>query len=293
MDTEQNITLGDNKAGQALAAMLEADKPANIEENAPATPDSEKPADSKENAPATLEADKPADSNNELEHDDDAPFLLTDLAESLELEQGDLYEASLAMPGNAEPRTIGELKDFYVENSGKIEDLNTLEEQKLNLRTEVIKTQKQIDAIVKSLPREVLTPEYQEAVTGFMQERGRQENEKLLNAMPEWANEPTFHKDRDAMTATLQEFGFDASELGLIQDHRYILMLNAFSQLKAKQSLAAIEAKKTLKQGSKKSKLDQKSAANAKKQGAKQRLNAAKNGSKRQKAALVGEIFQN
>ncbi len=70
-------------------------------------------------------------------------------------------------------------------------------------------------------------------------------------------------------------------------------MLNAFSQLKAKQSLAAIEAKKTLKQGSKKSKLDQKSAANAKKQGAKQRLNAAKNGSKRQKAALVGEIFQN
>jgi hypothetical protein len=63
-----------------------------------------------------------------------------------------------------------------------------------------------------------------------------QENDKLMNARPEWRNPDAFTKDRDQMQQYARSLGFQDAELNAIYDHRYMLILHDAARYRALQA---------------------------------------------------------
>jgi hypothetical protein len=74
-----------------------------------------------------------------------------------------------------------------------------------------------------------------------------QENDKLMNARPEWRNPDAFTKDRDQMQQYARNLGFQDAELNAIYDHRYMLILSDAARYRALQA-AAPQALKQVRQ---------------------------------------------
>ncbi|MBB5509571.1 hypothetical protein [Paraburkholderia atlantica] len=62
------------------------------------------------------------------------------------------------------------------------------------------------------------------------------EQEKLMNAVPEWRNAETFTKDREAMSQYARSLGFQDAELNQIFDHRYMRVLHDAARYQALQA---------------------------------------------------------
>ncbi|NUY33289.1 hypothetical protein F0160_22655 [Paraburkholderia sp. JPY303] len=62
------------------------------------------------------------------------------------------------------------------------------------------------------------------------------EQEKLMNAVPEWRNQETFTKDREAMSQYARSLGFQDAELSQIYDHRYMRILHDAARYQALQA---------------------------------------------------------
>lgn len=73
------------------------------------------------------------------------------------------------------------------------------------------------------------------------------EREKLYGAIPEWRNEETFTKDREAMSKYARSLGFQDAELSQIFDHRYMRVLHDAARFQALQA-AKPEALKQVRQ---------------------------------------------
>lgn len=71
-----------------------------------------------------------------------------------------------------------------------------------------------------------------------------QEREKLFAAIPEWRNEESFAKDKQAMTKYAIERGFQQAELDQIFDHRYMRVLHDAARYQELQAAAPDVLKK-------------------------------------------------
>lgn len=63
-----------------------------------------------------------------------------------------------------------------------------------------------------------------------------QENDRLMNARPEWRNPDAFNKARDSMKQYARSLGFQDAELNSIYDHRYMLILSDAASYRALQA---------------------------------------------------------
>jgi len=69
-----------------------------------------------------------------------------------------------------------------------------------------------------------------------MQQAVAGERERLFTAVPEWRNEETFSKDREAMSQYARSLGFKDAELSQIFDHRYMRVLHDAARYQALQA---------------------------------------------------------
>jgi hypothetical protein len=83
-----------------------------------------------------------------------------------------------------------------------------------------------------------------------MQQAIAGEREKLMSVVPEWRNQETFTKDRDAMSQYARSLGFKDAELNQIFDHRYMRVLHDAARYQALQA-AKPEALKQVRQAPK------------------------------------------
>lgn len=74
-----------------------------------------------------------------------------------------------------------------------------------------------------------------------------QERQKLLDAVPEWRDNATFGKDREAISQYARNLGFQDAELNQIFDHRYMRILHDAARYQALQA-AKPEALKQVRQ---------------------------------------------
>ena len=74
-----------------------------------------------------------------------------------------------------------------------------------------------------------------------------QERQKLLDAVPEWRDNATFSKDREAISQYARNLGFQDAELNQIFDHRYMRVLHDAARFQALQA-AKPEALKQVRQ---------------------------------------------
>lgn len=69
-----------------------------------------------------------------------------------------------------------------------------------------------------------------------MQKMLAQEQERLLEAVPEWRTPETFKQDKEVMTKYAQSLGFKDAELAQIYDHRYMRILHDAARYQALQA---------------------------------------------------------
>jgi hypothetical protein len=152
-----------------------------------------------------------------------APKNLDELGEALGVKVSDLYNLEVPIGGDAENvKTLGELKDIV--KAGTELDLERIEfeESKTKRDTEYRKQAQDIADIVASLPRHMVTDELKEKI--FRQRSQIQEREDALvrATIPEWSDGELRAKDWSRMTDYLSEFGFPATFLDNVYDHKVI-----------------------------------------------------------------------
>jgi hypothetical protein len=168
---------------------------------------------------------------------------LKDLANKLEVKTADLYNVEVGIGGDADhKKTIGELKDFYLDNHVKAERLANLDRLEVAHTTEKMTTIRDLDQLVGLLPPQALSKEYLAAVQQQAQVMARAETQKLLQVLPDFAKPEIFHAAQTAMIETAQAYGLTDADVSNIVDHRWLVALNDLAKLKGLQ-LAASAAK--------------------------------------------------
>lgn len=62
------------------------------------------------------------------------------------------------------------------------------------------------------------------------------EQQRLLDARPEWRDQAVFKKDSDQMKSVAKKYGFTDAELSSVIDHRYLLLLDRAARYEALQA---------------------------------------------------------
>jgi hypothetical protein len=102
------------------------------------------------------------------------------------------------------------------------------------LQTEFGQRQQQIQGFLQQVDqaRQQETLQQQQ----IQQQSLAQENDRLMNARPEWRNPDAFTKDRDQMTQYARSLGFKDAELSQIYDHRIMLVMHDAARYRALQA---------------------------------------------------------
>lgn len=153
------------------------------------------------------------------------PKNLAELAERLGLEVEDIYALEVPFGDNAEPKTLGELKDNYASSQSLSADRLEWEETKATQEREIRKHQQDIADIVAALPKAALTPEVLGKITRHRDEVAAREQRLTAALIPSWKNAETEKADRALMTGYLSEFGFPGNYLDALIDSKTLVML--------------------------------------------------------------------
>jgi hypothetical protein len=117
-------------------------------------------------------------------------------------------------------------------------DWNTLRVQNpaefAALQAEFQQRQGQIGQFVTQVQMMAQQEEQQKRLA--LQQSLAQENDRLMNARPEWRNPDAFNKARDSMKQYARSLGFQDAELNSIYDHRYMLILSDAASYRALQA---------------------------------------------------------
>ena len=187
--------------------------------------------------PADKAPDAPAD--NAPDGDDDtAPKKLTlaDIAEQTGLDKKALYETEFQLDGASV--SLGQMKDFYRANIKNADRLSSLDMLEVQHRSDRMTTIKDIDQLVKLLPRNALSNEYLTEVNRQAGQIAQRETEKLLQVMPELQDPINFNAARASMKSVVESYGLTGSDIDNIVDHRWIVALNDLAKLKGLQASA-------------------------------------------------------
>ena len=136
-----------------------------------------------------------------------------------------LHRIDQTFGDNAEPKTLGELKDNFASSQSLSADRLEWEETRATQEREIRKHQQDIADIVAALPKAALTPEVLGKITRHRDEVAAREERLTAAVIPSWKNADTEKADRQLMTGYLSEFGFPENYLDALVDHRTLAML--------------------------------------------------------------------
>jgi hypothetical protein len=147
------------------------------------------------------------------------PTSLKALAETLEMEDKDLYDIEVPM-ANGESRTLGELKDLVAKQDDL--DLRELqfEENRHESESALIKAKQEVQALIADLPENALRPEKLEAFRKKRDLQIAEERRMTLEVIPEWKDENTRLSEIKGIVEHLNGYGFPETYLGAVVDHK-------------------------------------------------------------------------
>lgn len=161
------------------------------------------------------------------------PKVLKDLAETLGLEDKDLYAIQVPM-ADGKTMTIGELKDAVA----KQDDLSVreleLEERKAKLEAEITRERADLEALVKLIDPKALTPQFVEEVKRRAADEAKREMQATLELIPEWQNADVREKELAGMVEYLKGFGIPPTFLSAAPNHKLFRLVRDAWQRKTR-----------------------------------------------------------
>ncbi|MGB0662126.1 MAG: hypothetical protein ACPGNV_18375, partial [Mangrovicoccus sp.] len=176
----------------------------------------------------------------------EAPKTLTEAAERLQMDPEALYALTVTT-GDGEELTIGQLKDQAAERGVWMRE-NAEREQQLTERESANRKEGALWAAIGRDMVQNLGPERIEQLRGHLAQRDQVERQKLFDVMPELKDPAALQAFQGETVALFEEYGLSGDEVA-ISDHRLILMLRDFQQLRGRMAkLANLAQQKKTKQ---------------------------------------------
>lgn len=148
------------------------------------------------------------------------PETMEVLSKRLGFKPEQIYNVKIPMPAGAEPLTIGQLKDRI----GEIVDLETretqFEQRRIASEGDLLRAQTEIRELLAMVPREHINPETVKKIRQRHEANMHREREATLEHIPAWNDEKVEMQDKQGMIKFMSNYGFDASFLGTVTDHR-------------------------------------------------------------------------
>lgn len=167
------------------------------------------------------------------------PKTLAQAAERLGVDIKDLYD--LEIPSDQlKGLTLGKLKDHMVERENFTTRSLKLEEDAAQKEAEFERASLELQTLLGSLPKDAIKPEVRDAIRQKHEATLKIERERTLQAIPEWKNEKVRVEELTGMVEHLEGFGFPASYLRSVTDHRALKFIRASWQ-RATRLQAALE----------------------------------------------------
>ncbi|MCK5317534.1 MAG: hypothetical protein KAJ55_06440 [Anaerolineales bacterium] len=178
---------------------------------------------------APLEDDQqPQETEAQQDEPEKEPDLST-LLEKAELDPKDFYK--LKVPGTEQ--TFGEAKDA-LQASSEFDMQKAQQESSLRDRENgILEKAREAQALFDLLPDEVKTPEVSAHFNQLKQQELQRENQRTLDAIPEWRDPLKATSDREAIASLMQSYGFTEGEIGQMYGSRELKAWNDYARLKA------------------------------------------------------------
>jgi hypothetical protein len=167
---------------------------------------------------------------------------LKGLAEQMGMDIKELYDVEIGMGGNNEPVTLGALKDSFKDLQDLGQKQQDFEKQSLERENEFLRARQELSHLVQQMPE--LPKDFQQQMAEQQRAVLQREQQALLAAIPEMADQTQAQVVNERVFNVGREYGFSAVELGYIQDHRIVKLVNDYAKLKERFASADAQAKK-------------------------------------------------
>lgn len=192
-------------------------------------------ADDDQRAPARERED--ARSRPALELDDDdldpdvkkarknKPRSISDFAEEMGVDAKELYEIAVPFDDDAEPMTIGALKDRVKEVRDFERHRDDFEDYRTDSMNEVLTARQQIDGVMQRIMQTIPQEQLASAFGDYMQQhqtRVAEARKQLKEYFPEWSDANKMTAEKEELEGHLETYGFTKYEVDALQDARLI-----------------------------------------------------------------------
>lgn len=149
---------------------------------------------------------------------------LDQLAKVLKLDPADLYEIEVPLRAGSEKKAmkLGELKDYF--DSQDDHRLQRLEwdEERGRQEAALARDRAELSDILKLVPQDKLDSKILEGIRRRQDNLVLTERRRTLERIPSWRDEESRARDLEAIAEHLRDYGFPASVLATITDHRML-----------------------------------------------------------------------
>jgi hypothetical protein len=195
---------------------------------------------------AELFADDVEGGEEETPDDPSKPVESLDgLIKRLKITPEQAYAIKVPLANGAEPLTLGELKDRV----GEVVDLEVRElqfdQRRVKSEGELLRAQTEIRELMALIPRDQLSPAAIEKVRAKHEATMARERQATLEHIPDWHDATRRNADITGMIELLSNYGFDATFLATVTDHRALKFIRD-SYLREKRISAALAKIKDL-----------------------------------------------
>lgn len=118
--------------------------------------------------------------------------------------------------------SIGKLKDLATASGDLETERFKFEEQRSQRESELIRAQQELQTILSALPKTALKPEILEQARARHESTLTRERARTLEVIPEWRDNDRRTQDLAGMVEWLKGYGFPASYLQSVYDHRTV-----------------------------------------------------------------------
>ena len=176
------------------------------------------------------------------------PDALVPLSEMLPegVEESEFYNGSGKKIGD-EWVSFSQMADSYQAQQELAQREEQAKESVSESQREMLQMRTQLNEIMQVLPPEQLQ-QFAEQAKGRDERYRREQQQLVLETIPEWQNADTLARDRQAILEVASDFGFSEQEMAFTTDARAIRMLHEFAQLKRERA-AALKAAGTAQPG--------------------------------------------
>jgi hypothetical protein len=144
----------------------------------------------------------------------------------------------------AESMTLGELKARLPDLLKLDQNREQLEDARGTWELERISAYRNLNAIIDALPKNAHTAGMLNALERQHEQNRNRELQSLHFARPRWADATYATGAREKMTAIARDYGFTKAEVQGVMDHRQVLLLQDFAELREKVKASRDAARK-------------------------------------------------